>query len=353
MKKILVILILLVGAVAHAQFVPPPGAMYMLSGSTWVPNTNASSYAALSFTPPPVAMYCENTSHQWVPCTSGGGGGGNISGSITHQTPPGIITASPTTDNTVVQDPLWVDISDGTTQTGFEMFRAGLPDPLLTMFCWLGCTETFNGNDTGYGLTITASSTAASIGFTSSSGGTATMDGGGINSSDWFGNTDSWSIGEDGASGQDGYGDGYGVGVTGASGTNGGGDNWGIGPEGASGITGDGYSWGIGGSHVGSNDGQAYINIDGAYGLDTIARIHIDDETGHNAYLTVDENQIDLWNTSAGSRIQVLPTSLSLTDTRGNNLTLNNATGCTGTPGAATLTGSSNGEAFTIPINCL
>lgn len=66
------LLSMLCGLPALAQYAPTPGGLYMNVGGAWTPNPAASGTGAISFTPSAVGAYCLSTSTQmWSPCVFG------------------------------------------------------------------------------------------------------------------------------------------------------------------------------------------------------------------------------------------------------------------------------------------
>jgi hypothetical protein len=59
-------------------FTPPPAGAYVDQGSGWSAAAAPSAAAPVGFQPPPVGLYGLNTSNQWAPLSSVGGGGGGV-----------------------------------------------------------------------------------------------------------------------------------------------------------------------------------------------------------------------------------------------------------------------------------
>ena len=229
-------------------------------------------------------------------------GGGNISGSITHQSPPGIIMASPTTDNAIEQDTLITDtggqlvVSDGGTVT-----LTIAPSQVVSY-----------DSDSYSGFTLTAGSIVGND--YDVSGGRYSFGVSGVSAND--GNSDTFTLTSGSIVGQDvnNTGGNYTFGVYGVGANDGMGDTFSLSSSSLTGTQGSGATWTVNYSGiVTSNGGSPPDGIS----INTVA--------------------ISVFYGDAGT-----------------NLTLNNdGSGCTGTPGPATITGNSNGENFTIAINCL
>jgi len=217
----------------------------------------------------------------------------------------GSIIRFSTTDGLIVCDPL---LTDAGGQFIFSDGNTDLPTFLTLTPNSAGSLETENG--TGWSITSAGVSgiidTVGSFSITSS-GGVFTNE---------FGSLNAFFSGNDvGTNGQDEYGDTYGIG----SGSAGGND-----------LNNSGGSYSVGVSGVGISDGTG-----GELSLGNSALQGHDGSSPSNGFLIAPSKIVLSWGDADAS------------------LEIDNASGCSGTPGPETLTGYSNGEAFTLPITCL